>query len=223
ILLLQNINTTYNSAIQASTQMLSEHFFQAEQISKLQEKLEDYDKIKLLNIGLKKELQELSEQLSINISTSLDVELINTISYQKFGNFNRVWLDIKDYDPSKIYGLTYKEYVAGIVVPQDNKPLGLLNRDIKSSYAVYIGELRAPAIVKGNNSKTLVANYIPLWYDIQVGDEVLTSGLDKIFYKDLKVGKVLSISKSSGYKNATIEPYYKDIEPNYFYIIKKSH
>jgi rod shape-determining protein MreC len=98
--------------------------------------------------------------------------------------------------------------------------LALLNSDIKSTYAVYIGEQRAPGIAHGNNDKNLVVNFIPAWFSIKVGDEVITSGLDNIFFKGLRVGHVIAISKSQGYQNAVVEQYYKSNEPSYFHIIR---
>jgi rod shape-determining protein MreC len=110
--------------------------------------------------------------------------------------------------------------VAGIVVPKDTKALALLNSDLKSTYAVYIGNNKAPGIAHGNNDQHLVVSFIPAWFEIRVGDEVITSGLDNIFFKGLKVGRVISISKSQGYQNAVVEQYYKSNEPSYFHIIR---
>ena len=103
----------------------------------------------------------------------------------------------------------------------NGKPLALLNRDIKSAYSVYIGKNHAPGIAHGNNDQHLIVDFIPTWYDIKKGDEVITSGLDNIFFKGLKVGRVLSVTSSQGYQNAVIEQYYKDNEPSYFHMIRK--
>ncbi len=216
----QNINITYNKITDSVKDAFLEHFFQAEHIEKLEAQLEGYDEIKLQNIALAKELDEMKNQLDSDMKIYPETSLIRAISYQKFGNFNRIWLDIKDYDPTLIYGLCYKNMVAGIVVPKNSRALGVLNSDIKSSYSACIGETNAPAVVHGNNTQMLVAEYIPLWYNIKVGDEVVTSGLDKVFFKNLKIGKVVSISKSGGYQSAIVDPYFKDTKPSYFYLIK---
>ncbi|MEA2091478.1 MAG: rod shape-determining protein MreC, partial [Campylobacterota bacterium] len=81
------------------------------------------------------------------------------------------------------------------------------------------GEDKAPGIAHGNNAQNLVVKFIPAWFNIEAGDEVTTSGLDKIFFKGLKVGRVLSVKTSQGYQNAVIEPYYKANDPNYFHMI----
>jgi rod shape-determining protein MreC len=125
------------------------------------------------------------------------------------------------FDPSEVYGLVHKESVAGIVVLQDGRPMALLNGALKSSYAVYVGENKAPGIVHGLNSKELIVEFIPTWIDIKEGDEVLTSGLDNLFFPGLKVGRVISIEQSQGYQNAIIAPYYNPSNPSYFHVIKK--
>lgn len=167
------------------------------------------------------EINDLFKANNSGLQTDPKVELVRTISYEKFGDLNRIWIEVNDYNSSKIYGLTYNELVAGIVVPKNGKPLGLLNRDIQSSYAVFVGKKRAPGIAHGNNAKNLVVKFIPAWFKIEKGDEVITSGLDKVFFKGLKVGRVLSVKKSQGYQNAIIEPYYESNDPNYFHMIKR--
>ena len=200
---------------------LEKHTFQAKRISELKEQLQRYEKNHLIMQELASELNDLFNQANSKLNVNPDVELVRSISYQKFGDLNRVWLDIKDYNSSKIYGLTYKELVAGIVIPVNDKPLGLLNRDIKSTYAVQIGKSKAPGIAHGNNSEYIIVKFIPAWFKINEDDMVITSGLDEIFFKGLKVGRVVSVSSSQGYQNAIVEPYFKANNPNYFYMIKK--
>jgi rod shape-determining protein MreC len=218
---LNNIKSQYHDTTEFIQDQLDRHFFQAEQISELKKKFQKYEKDHLIMQQLASEINDFFAQNNSSLKTDPNVELVRTISYQKFGDFNRIWLEIEDYNASKVYGLVYKELAAGIVVSNEGRALGLLNKDIKSSYAVYIGEEKAPGIVHGNNTQYLIVKFIPAWYHIKEGDEVITSGLDEIFFKDLKVGTVLSVTKSQGYQIATIEPYYKANNPNYFHIIKK--
>jgi len=218
---LNTLKSTYINITDEISKNIQEHFFQAEHIAALEEKLQNYERDKLLLVATQSHLNDLLKLNKSKLSIDPKLELVRTISYKEFGNTNRIWLDVKDYNSSKIYGLIYKGNVAGIVIEKNNQPLGLLNKDIKSSYAVYVGDKKAPGIAHGNNSKNLIVKFIPAWFSIQKGDEVVTSGLDKTFFKGLKVGKVLSVTKSGGYQNAVVEPYYKANEPNYFYMIKK--
>ncbi len=217
---LNNIKIKYHNTILLVENSFEKHFFQAQEIDNLKEQLQHYENNHLVMQQLASEINDLYRANNSTFTLRPNVELIRTISYERFGNLNRIWLDIPDYNSSKIYGLVYKELVAGIVINENNRPLGLLNHDIKSSYAVYIGKEKAPGIVHGNNDAHLVVKFIPAWFNVHKGDEVITSGLDNIFFKGLKVGKVISVTKAQGYQNAIIEPYYKPNEPNYFYIIR---
>ena len=219
---LQNeLKISYHNTIEYIEDGFNKYFFQANQITALQDKLEKYEKNHLVMQQLASEINDLYKENNSSLKTDPKVDLVRTISYEAFGNLNRVWVEIPDYNSSKIYGLTYKETVAGIVIPKNGRALGLLNKDIESSYAVAIGENHAPGIAHGNNGENLVVKFIPAWFEIKKGDEVVTSGLDNIFFKGLKVGRVLSVKKSQGYQNAIIEQYYQSNDPGYFHIIRR--
>lgn len=199
---------------------INRHTFQASHIALLEESLQKYENNHLVMQQLASEVNDLFEENHSPIKMDPQVDLVRTISYEEFGDLNRIWLEINDYNASKVYGLVYKEMVAGIVVSKNGRPLGLLNKDVKSSYAVYVGDAMAPGIAHGNNAENLVVKFIPSWFSIKKDDEVITSGLDNIFFKGLKVGKVLSVTKSQGYQNAVVQPYYLANDPNYFHIIR---
>ena len=223
------INGFFNSVKNGYMQILASiqenidlHFFQTHTIETLSHKIQQCKKSELVLHQLKEELQALQELKDANISIDPRVRLVRAISYEKFGNLNHLWMHVTDYNASKIYGLVYKKNVAGIIVPKDNMPLALLLRDPKCSYAVSIGDEKAPGIAHGNNDQNIIVTFIPTWYNIHVGDEVRTSGLDNIFFKNLKVGKVLSLTTSQGYIKAVVKPYFKSMTQEYFYMIEKT-
>jgi rod shape-determining protein MreC len=215
------IKSSYHNTTQSIQNGIDKYFFQASHIDKLKDELQMYENNHIVMHQIATQIHDLYLENGSSFSIDPRVSLVRTISYAKFGDFNKVWIDMEDFNSSRIYGLTYKELVAGIVVNDNGKPLALLNRDIKSSYAVSIGDQEAPGIVHGNNAKNLVVKFIPTWIEVYEGDEVVTSGLDAIFFKGLKVGRVLSVSKSQGYQNAIIEPYYNANNPDYFHVIEK--
>lgn len=219
--LVNGIKSGYLNATTYINEGIEEHFNQQETIQTLREQNKLYEKNHLMMQQFANELNELFKENNSSLKLNPNVELVRTLSYAKFGDTNRVWLQMDDFNTSKIYGLVHQELVAGIVISKHNKPLALLNGDAKSSYAVYVGEQNAPGIVHGNNGKNLILDFIPTWMKIKVGDEVETSGLDKLFFKGLKVGKVISISQAQGYQNAIVEPYYDATHPEYFHIIKE--
>ncbi|MBN2781648.1 MAG: rod shape-determining protein MreC [Campylobacterales bacterium] len=215
------IKLSFSNTLEYIDNKIELHFFQANKIEHLKAKLKEYENNHLIMQELASELDDLFSASKSDLKSVPEVELVRSISYRKFGDLNQIWIEMKDYNSSKIYGLVYNELVAGIVIPQNEQPLALLNKDIKSAYSVFIGKDKAPGIAHGNNSEYLVVKFIPAWFKLNVGDEVITSGLDKIFFKGLKVGKVISFSSSQGYQSAVIEPYYKINNPNYFHVIKK--
>lgn len=221
ILTLNNFKSYYHISTQFVQDNFEKHFFQAKKIQEFNHTLEKYENNHLVMRQLAMEINDLYIQSNSILTIDPRVELVRTISYQKFGDFNKIWMNVPDYNSSKIYGLIYKEYVAGIVISKNEEALGLLNRDIKCSYAVSVGAQYAPGIAHGDNGEHVIVKFIPSWYNINVGDEVITSGLDNIFFKGLKVGQVLSIEKEQGYQNIIIDQYYKTDNPNYFHLIRK--
>lgn len=209
--------------IESIDSTIDEHFYQQSTIQKLRSQNQKLENNTLLLQEFAAELNQMFEQHQSSLEISPKVQLVRTLSYAKFGDINRVWLDMKDYNTSKIYGLVSKGYAAGIVTFKHDQPMALLNSDYKCSYAVYIGEKRAPGIVHGKNTEEMVVEFIPNWIDIEVGDEVFTSGLDSLFFNGLKVGRVLEVTQSQGFQNARIKPYFDVTKPGYFQVIMKRY
>jgi rod shape-determining protein MreC len=216
------VQNSYFNTVKYVSDSIDEHFNQQQHIQELQKQLKDYNENHLLMQQLSSELNSIYKESNNSfLRTDPKIELVRTVSYVKFSDVNKLWLEMKDFNSSKIYGLIYKDTVAGIAVPYGTKPIALLNGDVKCAYAVYIGQNSAPGIARGNNDGTVVVNFVPSWMPIKVGDEVVSSGLDNLFFKGMKVGKVISIKTSQGYQTAVVNPYYKSKEPRYFYLIKE--
>jgi len=218
--LTNSIKNSYHDTTSSIAQSYDEHFSQQETILQLRKKLKLYEESHLLLHQVATELNALFVENNSSFKVNPHVELVRTISYMKFGDINKVWIDTPPFDSSKVYGLVHKENVAGIVVMKEDRPMALLNGALKSSYAVYVGKNKAPGIVHGLNTKELIVEFIPTWIKINEGDEVLTSGLDHLFFPGLKVGKIVSIERAQGYQNAIIKPYYNASNPDYFHLIK---
>ncbi len=218
---LNSVKISYHYSLEKINQEIEKHFFQAAKIAKLENSLKKYENNTLIMQELATQIEDLFIENNSSLKSNPSVELVRAISYEKFGDMNRIWMDIPDYNSSKIYGLSSQGLVAGIVIPKNNLALGILNKDVQSTYAVYIGKDSAPGIAHGNNSENITVKFIPTWFKLKIGDEVITSGLDKIFFKGLKVGKIVSVTSSQGYQNAIVKPYYKANKLNYFHIIKE--
>lgn len=211
---------TYHETVESIGQTIDEHFAQQETIQELREQLKGYEKNRLTIKQLQAENSALFRANNSTFTTRPDVGLARVLSYSKFGDHRKLWLQMNDFNATKVYGLVYNEIAAGIVVSEHQRPMALLNGDPKSTYAVFVGDKLAPGIVHGNNSDQLLVKFIPTWIPIKTGDEVITSGLDNLFFHGLRVGKVLSVTLSQGYQTALIDPYYKANEPAYFHVIR---
>ena len=219
---LNSVKSTYHSSVKYLSDNIEKHFFQADHIEELKNEVAKYENNHLVMQQLASEVNDLFEVNKTTLKSNPKVELVRAISYKRFGDLNKLWIDMDDFNSSKIYGLTYKELVAGIVIADGNKPLALLNRDIKCTYAVYVGENKAPGVANGNDEENIMVEYIPSWFKINKGDLVISSGLDDIFFKGLKVGSVLSITKTQGYQSAVVKPFYDSNEPSYFHLIRSA-
>ncbi len=218
-----SVKNSYRDITSSIEKSFEEHFSQQQSIQKLRKKLQLYEESHLLLHQVATELNALFIENNSSFKVNPNVTLVRTISYVNFGDINKVWIDMPPFKENQVFGLVHKENVAGIVVMNEGRPMALLNGALKSSYAVYVGKNQAPGIVHGLNKRELIVEFIPTWITIKVGDEVLTSGLDELFFPGLKVGKVISIERSQGYQNAIITPYYNASEPDYFHLIKSIH
>ena len=73
----------------------------------------------------------------------------------------------------------------------------LLLTDPNSGVDVVIQRTRARGIVSGSLDKKTIMKYVKRSEDIQVGDRLITSGLDGVFPKGLMVGTVTKVQKQN--------------------------
>ncbi len=84
----------------------------------------------------------------------------------------------------------------------------LLVSDHNSGVDALVQRTRARGIVQGTIEGGCALNYVKRTEDVQVGDELVTSGLDGIFPKGLPVGRVTGIDKSGKglFQSADVKP-----------------
>jgi len=219
--MLQGVNRTWNALTADIDASFEEHFAQQETIERLMHEAERYRQSHLTLHEMATEFNALLAENNSSFHFDPRVSLVRVISYANFADMNKLWLQMEEFNASRIYGLVYNERVAGIVTQRDGRPLALLNGDHQCTYAVFIGPNKAPGIVQGQNSNRMLVQYIPTWITVSVGDDVVTSGLDSLFFGGIKVGIVRSIELTGGYQSAVIEPYYKGNDPDYFHVITR--
>ena len=200
---------------------ITSFFDQASKIKELTQENQELFKYKSLLTSTNSELSIIKFNMQTLNEHTQSLKIVKVLSYVNFNDFTKVWLDISKSD-DKILALVDGEFSAGIVIQKSNKAQALLNGHEKSNYSVYVGENKAPGIIHQNKHRALLTiKYIPIWINIQVGDEVVTSGMDNIFFEGLKVGKVVKIVKMQDQQEAYIKPYSKVLQKKYFYLYEK--
>lgn len=88
----------------------------------------------------------------------------------------------------------------------------LLITDHNSGVDALVQRTRARGIVQGTVDAGCVLNYVKRTEDVQVGDTLVTSGLDGIFPKGLPIGRVLAVDKRGPglFQSAEVAP---DVDP----------
>ena len=195
------------------------YFQQAKTIKRLFAQNEELELFKLKNIELENRLHGLLEFYKMPRPNFANIVPVQILSYVEMGNYNRVWLGDYIENQDGFYGLVARGYVAGIAKKDENmRMVGYLNGDSLCSYGVYVGKNRALGIVRGVDGE-LKADFIPLGSEIAKGDEVLTNGLDEVFFPNIPVGKIVEINEENGYLSAKIEPYIQKIKLDYIWLL----
>ena len=221
---LNDFKSLYSNKVINFTTSLEKHFNQAETIEKLKIENGELKEYKILYTNAQNQLHTLKEFL-VNIDipeNKSKIEIVKVLSYINYNDFTKVWLD-KKIENDTILGLITDNYSAGIVVNKNGNAVGLLNGNKECSYAVFIGEGKAPGIITSSkNQDELEIKFIPVWAEIKKGDEVITSGMDNIFFEGLKVGRVIQVTDLADMKIATVKPYVNVLKKKYFYTYKST-
>ena len=222
---LNDFKSLYSNKVINFTTSLEKHFNQAETIEKLKIENSELKEYKILYTNAQNQLHTLKEFL-INIDipeNKSKIEIVKVLSYINYNDFTKVWLD-KKVENDTILGLITDNYSAGIVVNKNGHAVGLLNGNKECSYAVFVGEEKAPGIITSSkNQDELEIKFIPVWAEIKKGDEVITSGMDNIFFEGLKVGRVIQVTDLTDMKIATVKPYVNVLKKKYFYTYKSDN
>jgi rod shape-determining protein MreC len=97
--------------------------------------------------------------------------------------------------------------VGRVVRPGPRSAMVQLLIDRNAATGVIIERSRAQGVAMGSGDGRLRLEYMSEVFDVAVGDEVVTSGIDRIYPKGFVIGKVDEIEKSGGaYKRIGIRP-----------------
>jgi len=222
-LIISNVLLVFNQTKQNISEYITHihnniktHFNQAEQIKLLNKENQHYknyiEKIKPILLSYK-QLTKLQK-----IDTP-NVVFTQTISYAKLPDMTMIYIDYIDKNLTTPKGLIYNNVTAGIVLKSFNKfSLASLNNNEQTSYTVFIGKEKIPGVLFGGDK--IIIKYIPKYKKINIGDLVITSGLDGVFYKGALVGKVVEVKEKKLYQEAKVKLFYNDLNPEFFYVVE---
>jgi len=96
--------------------------------------------------------------------------------------------------------------VGKVVETYPNAAQVLLLTDKESGVGAMMADSRIQSPVGGQGEPLLVMKYVPNDDTVNVGERVITSGMDRIFPRDLPVGTVTEIKSGNPFKQIRIKP-----------------
>lgn len=217
-------NSIYNLKTSISD-FLENHANQASQLENLKHIKEQKEQNDIQIANLKAEIARMQSLIGVNLKPrEADTFLVRAYSFVNMGQYSRIWLTGDDLSSklkkdNKIFGLIKDGYTAGIALYKDDLLLGILNGDSKVSYGVYVGEAKNIGILKTDIGGNVAVEYIDAWKEIKEGDEIITNGLDNIFFEGISVGRVKKVRQEYSYIVAEVELYSQNRDIGYFWLI----
>lgn len=213
----------YLEAFVSVNEGFNKYFNQLEYIEQLKEQNRLNIQYKLLYQKQQNDYNELIKNIDKKISVDNNFTEVKLLSYYQLYDYSKVILDKKPSNSESINALiTYDGFSAGIVLNKNDQSIGYLNQNKKCNYTVFIGDENAPGITSGtDNSGRLVIKYVPIWKNVEIGDEVITSSMDSIFPHGIKVGKVKEIHKEDNIQEVYVEAYANTLGTREYYLYEK--
>ena len=220
----KNISSLYLHTLISLESKVNKYFNQLNYIEQLKQSNQQNQQYKVLYDIKISEFNELNKLINLNYDTNHTLHKIKVLSYYKLDDYSKVIVDLKGEKINSINALlTYDGYSAGIVLNKENKNIAYLNQNKRCNYAVFIGSEQTPGITSGvTTDGWLQILHIPLWKDVSVGDEIITSGMDSIFPFGIKVGKVVNIIKEADTIKILAKPYAKVLGERDLYLYTNS-
>jgi len=215
------IKQKYKNFTQNLENKSQSYIFQKESIEKLSKENRILRKRLLEQIHYIEQVKDIYEVLpTLSHIPVENISITDTISYVKLNSFSQIILTKpKGLEEDKLYGLIQGHVVAGTAKVHNNQLYGYLTSDNKCRFSVFIGKSKAPGIALGQKENEMIIKFIPKWHKIKMGDTVVTSGLDNIFFADIPVGIVTKVEIQSSYTVAYINTYSDIFHPKTFFLI----
>ncbi|WP_295419134.1 rod shape-determining protein MreC [Sulfurovum sp.] len=218
------IKQNYKSISQDIEDKSHSYIFQKESIEKLSKENRILRKLLLEQTHYIKQIKNIYEVFpKLSRLPVHNISIAETISYVKLNSFSQIILTKpKALTEGKLYGLIQGTVVAGTAKVHNNQLYGYLTSDDKCRFSVFIGKDQAPGIAMGVEQNEMIIKFIPKWHKVNVGEKVVTSGLDDIFFAGIPVGVVQKVEIQSSYKVAHIKTYSDIFHPKTFFLINNA-
>jgi rod shape-determining protein MreC len=96
--------------------------------------------------------------------------------------------------------------VGKVVEAYPNASQVLLLTDKESGVGAMLADSRIQSPIGGQGEPLLVMKYVPNDDTVNLGERVITSGMDRIFPRDLPVGTVAEIKPGNPFKQIRVKP-----------------
>ena len=173
---------------------------------------EDVRQLALLNSNLTQAQQENARlQRLLNFKTESSYQTLGARVIGRAPNFlsNTLYLD-----RGSVHGVHPNQPVVSdtgvigrtVLVTGTNCQVQLLT-NADASIGVMVERTRTPGVLRGTENLLLNLNYLSNTEEVNVGDTLVTSGLDSIYPKGLRVGKVVESQKGkTGFRAVLVAP-----------------
>jgi rod shape-determining protein MreC len=189
------------------------HYFALQNTTKDNEQLRhEIDTLKLQNAQLQGKAAE-ADRLAVLLSfrqSHADVPMITArvIGASAGAASQTIQLDRGERDGIKRnMGVITPDGVVGKVIESyANASQVLLLTDKESGVGAMLADSRIQSPVGGQGEPLLVMKYVPNDDSVNLGERVITSGMDRIFPRDLPVGFVIEIKSGNPFKQIRVKP-----------------
>ena len=169
-------------------------------------------------VSAQSHIQQLSEQAAESLRLRAMLEFKNQLPFQTVAaeviasspgeNSNAIFIG-KGADEgltSDLAVMTPEGVVGKTIAVFSHSSQVLLLTDPSSGVGVMLEKTRLQGVLKGDSQNPCLIRYIMNEEPISSGEAVLTSGLDQIYPKGLRVGTVVGTSAGNIYKNVEVKP-----------------
>jgi rod shape-determining protein MreC len=189
------------------------HYFALQNTTKDNEQLRhEIDALKLQNAQLQGKAAE-ADRLAVLLNfrqSHADVPMITArvIGASAGAASQTIQLDRGERDGIKRnMGVITPDGVVGKVIESyANASQVLLLTDKESGVGAMLSDSRIQSPVGGQGEPLLVMKYVPNDDSVNLGERVITSGMDRIFPRDLPVGFVIEIKSGNPFKQIRVKP-----------------